>query len=190
MTLGLQNGSKPNGGINVSKKSAEAEITAEMYDELRRLAASFLRNERPGHTLQRTALVNETYLRLAKQHQPDYQDGTHFLAVFARSMRQTLINHAVTRSRQKRGGKNPLEVALEFYDRQNVDLPALDLALRELEAVDPRQGQIVEMRFFGGLTVEEIADALKISKATVKREWTTAKLWLRRQLSQNTPVNT
>jgi len=159
-------------------------MTPEVYEELRRLAANYLRGERSEHTLQRTALVHEAYLRLADQHgEVDWQNRAYFLGIFARIMRQTLTNYAVARQRKKRGGKDPVEQALEFYDQRKIDVSALDAALRELERLDPRQGQIVELRFFGGLTVVEIASTMGISPATVKREWATAKLWLRKQLS-------
>jgi RNA polymerase sigma-70 factor (ECF subfamily) len=162
-----------------------AEITPEVYDELRRLAASYLRHERAGHTLQRTALVHEAYLRFVHQRQPRWQNYAHFLGVFARLMRQTLTNYAIARTREKRGGKERWEAALEFYERRKIDLPALDHALRDLETLDPRQGQIVELRFFAGFTMEEIARAMGISAATVKREWATAKIWLRHHLSRD-----
>jgi RNA polymerase sigma factor (TIGR02999 family) len=159
------------------------EMVPEVYDELRRLAATYLRGERSDHTLQRTALVHEAYLRVAHQHDLSWQNRAHFLGIFARIMRETLTNYAIARTRKKRGGTDPIEVAVEFYDRLKVDVTALDAALRELETVDPRQGQIVELRFFGGLTVPEIGQAIGISSATVKREWATAKIWLRRELS-------
>src|SRR5437773_8139218 len=161
-----------------------AEMMPEFYEELRRLAANYLRKERTEHTLQRTALVHEAYLRLAGQHEGAvWRDRTHFFAIFARIMRETLTNYAVARQRKKRGGTDPVERALEFYDQRKIDVSTLDAALRDLEMLDPRQGQIVELRFFGGLTVVEIASAMGNSPATVKREWATAKLWLRNQLS-------
>jgi RNA polymerase sigma-70 factor (ECF subfamily) len=172
-----------------SRTDELVEILPELYDELRSLAANYLRGERAGHTLQRTALVHEAYLRLIKGGEVDWQNRAHFLAIFARTMRQTLTNYAVARMRKKRGGKDRLEAALQFYDNLNVDIPAVDLALRELEALDPRQGQIVELRFFGGLSVNEIAMAMKISPATVKREWVSAKIWLRRKLFQPDTVH-
>jgi RNA polymerase sigma factor (TIGR02999 family) len=153
-----------------------------VYEELRRLAAGYLRHERPEHTLQRTALVHEAYLRLAGQPDLSWENPAHLLGIFARLMRQTLINHAVARTRAKRGGDNPTDVILEFYERHQIDVAAVDEALRELETLDPRQAKIVELRFFGGLTIEEIAKLLEISPATVKREWTVAKLWLRHAL--------
>ncbi|MEY2485114.1 MAG: hypothetical protein QOH39_762 [Verrucomicrobiota bacterium] len=161
-----------------------AEMPADLYEELRRLAANCLRGERLEHTLQRTALVHEAYLRLAGSEFSGWQNRAHFLGVFARLMRQTLINYAIGRAREKRGGKDPVRLALEFYEQKQIDVTALDSALRHLETVDPRQGQIVELRFFGGLTVHEIASALEISVSTVKREWAIAKLWLRRELSR------
>jgi RNA polymerase sigma-70 factor (ECF subfamily) len=160
------------------------EMTSEVYEELRRLAASYLRSERSEHTLRRTALVHEAFLRLADQPSLAWENRAHFIGVFARIMRQTLTNYAIARTRQKRGGTDPLEMALEFYDQRKIDVTALDLALKELESLDPRQGQIVELRFFGGLTVPEIASAMEISPATVKREWALAKIWLRRELSR------
>jgi RNA polymerase sigma factor (TIGR02999 family) len=161
------------------------EMTPQLYDELRRLAASYLRGERTEHTLQRTALVHEAFLRLIGQGAPQWQNQAHFLGVFARIMRQTLTNYAVARTREKRGGVDRFNKALEFYEQRQIDVTALDGALRELETVDPRQGQIVELRFFAGLTVPEIATAMNISPATVKREWALAKIWLRRELSRS-----
>jgi RNA polymerase sigma-70 factor (ECF subfamily) len=160
-----------------------AQMMPEVYEELRQLAANYLRGERSEHTLRRTALVHEAYLRLADQNEPQWQSRAHFLGIFARLMRQTLTNYAIARTREKRGGKDPLEAALEFYERRKIDLSEVDAACKALEKLDPRQGQIVELRFFGGLTVAEIASVLEISPATVKREWALAKIWLRRELS-------
>jgi RNA polymerase sigma-70 factor (ECF subfamily) len=165
-------------------QQALAAMMPDVYDELRRLAASYLRRERPGHTLQRTALVHEAYLRLANQHEGEiWGDRAQFFAMFARIMRETLINYAVARRRKKRGGDDRAERALEFYEERKIDLSALDAALKDLEKLDPKQAQIVELRFFVGLTVPEIASLMGISPATVKREWSTAKIWLRRELS-------
>jgi RNA polymerase sigma-70 factor (ECF subfamily) len=161
------------------------QITAEVYDELRRLAGDYIRRDRIGHTLQRTALVHEAYLRLLKQGAIKWVNRAHFLGVFARLMRQTLTNYAVARGRIKRGGNDRLHAALEFYESRGVNVPVLDIALSELEALDQRQAQIVELRFFAGLTVSEIANAMGISQATVKREWLAAKEWLRTQLSND-----
>lgn len=159
-----------------------------VYEELRRLAADYLRGERPGHTLQPTALVHEAYLRLLRQGQTTWQNRAHVLGFGARIMRQILISHAIASTRLKRGGPDSIRItldeALDFYDRREMSVSAVDEALQALEEIDPRQGQIVEMRFFGGLTIEEIAKALDVSSATVKREWTFAKVWLRRELSR------
>src|SRR6266404_3109565 len=165
---------------------ALAEMMPEVYEDLRRLAATYLRGERSEHTLQRTALVHEAYLLLAEQRQEAaWQNRAHFLGIFARIMRQILTDYAIARQRKKRGGTDPVERALEFYDQRKIDVTAVDAALRDLERLDPRQGQIVELRFFGGLTVAEIASVMGISPATVKREWATAKIWLRRELSRS-----
>jgi len=159
-----------------------------VYEELRRLAADYLKGERPGHTLQPTALVHEAYLRLLRQGQTTWQNRAHVLGFGARIMRQILISHAIASTRLKRGGPDSIRItldeALDFYDRREMSVAAVDEALRSLEDIDPRQGQIVEMRFFGGLTIEEIAKALEVSPATVKRDWTFAKVWLRRELSR------
>ena len=170
---------------SIDPAKALAEMLPLVYEELRLLAGGYLRNERPEHTLQRTALVHEAYLRLAGQRQVAWDNPAHFLGIFARLMRQTLTNHAVARNRAKRGGGDPTELILEFYERQEIDVAAVDEALRELETLDPRQALIVELRFFGGLTIAEIATLLEISPATVKREWAVAKLWLRQALSHD-----
>lgn len=165
------------------ERAAMSEMIPEVYEELRRLAAAYLRGERSTHTLQPTALVHEAYLRLRTEAGLEWKNPQQVVGVFARVMRQTLINHAVARNRLKRGGGDRTALTLEFYDSRQVDLTVLNEALEALEALDPRQAEIVELRFFGGLVIEEIADVLGISPATVKREWTTAKVWLRRELS-------
>src|SRR3954452_5044127 len=173
-------------------RDAEADglsgLMPNVYEELRRLAADYLRGERPGHTLQPTALVHEAYLRLLRQGRTTSQNRAPVLGLGARIMRQILISHAIASTRLKRGGPDSIRItldeALDFYARREMSVSAVDEALRALEELDPRQGQIVEMRFFGGLTIEEIAKALDISSATVKREWTFAKVWLRRELSR------
>jgi len=159
------------------------EMMPAVYDDLRRLAASYLRGEQAEHTLQGTALVHEAYLRFVNQGPIKWENRAHFIGIFARIMRQTLINHAIAKKRLKRGGDDAMQLTLEFYESRKVDVTALDEALHELETLDSRQAQIVELRFFGGLTVEEIGELLAISPATVKREWTMAKIWLRRELS-------
>jgi RNA polymerase sigma factor (TIGR02999 family) len=163
-------------------------ILPEVYEQLRELAEGYLRGERPNHTLQPTALVHEAYLRLRQQRKVDWSNRAQVLGVAAQMMRRILKNHAAAKSAAKRGGPDSLRLtldeAVEFYQQNDVNVAAVDDALQELESVDPRQGQIVELRFFGGLTVEEIAVVLHISPATVKREWSTAKLWLQHWLSQ------
>jgi RNA polymerase sigma factor (TIGR02999 family) len=160
------------------------EMIPALYDELLRLAEIYLRNERSDHTLQRTALVHEAFLRLENQRTVTWENRAHFLGIFSRTMRQTLTNYAVARSRKKRGGADRLELAAEFYESRRIDVTRVDQALSELERLDPRQSQIVELRFFGGLTVPEISSAMGISAATVQREWALAKIWLHRELSR------
>jgi RNA polymerase sigma-70 factor, ECF subfamily len=168
-----------------NEATAISEMMPEVYDDLRRLAETFLRGERTAHTLQRTALVHEAFLRLIGEKNLVWQNRSHFIGIFARVMRQTLTNYAVARHRLKRGGSDPLGLTLEFYDSRKIDVRALDQALQALEALDERQARIVELRFFGGLTVEETAELLEISPATVKRDWMLAKIWLRRELFAN-----
>ena len=163
--------------------AAVAEVMPHVYEELRRLAAAYLRGERAEHTLQPTALVHEAYLNLLGQSRVAWDNPAHFVGIFARVMRQTLKNHAVARSCIKRGGADRMRAMIEYYESRQVDLSAIDQALQSLEAQDERQARIVELRFFGGLTLEEIARVLEISLATVKRDWSFAKIWLRRELS-------
>jgi len=156
-----------------------------VYDELRHLAARYLRRERPEHTLQPTALVHEVYLRLVDQKKINWANRAQFMAIAARMMRRILVNHAVARKTAKRGSGIPsvtLDAALSVFDRQAVSAISLNEALQDLEVLDARQAQIVELRFFGGLTVPETAEILGISPATVKREWNVAKLWLEREM--------
>jgi RNA polymerase sigma factor (TIGR02999 family) len=163
------------------------ELSAETYEKLRRLAAEYLRSERAGHTLQPTALLHEAFLRVLKQPDHAWRDEAHVIAFAARAMRRILISYGVARARDKRGGPSavrlPLDEALDFCVERDLNVVGVDEALEELELEDPRQAQIVELRFFAGLTVDEIASTLKISRATVKRDWATAKLWLRGRLS-------
>jgi RNA polymerase sigma factor (TIGR02999 family) len=157
-----------------------------VYQELRRLAASYLRRERPGQTLQPTALVHEAYLRLLKDRPERWQNRAHFCAIAAHSMRQILIERARARGAQKRGGGGPrvtLDEALVAGGEQSIDILALDHALERLHAIDAEQARLVELRFFGGLTVEETAEAMDISPATVKRHWAVARAWLARELA-------
>ena len=158
-----------------------------VHNELRRIAAWHLRRERPGHTLQPTALVNEAYLRLVDQRDIDWQSKAHFLGVAARLMRMILVDHARKRRAGKRAGelaRVPLEDALLVAYERDVDLMALEEALDRLAAMDPRLSQIVELRYFGGLTTKETAEVLDLSAATIEREWATARGWLRRELGR------
>ena len=156
-----------------------------VYAELRRLAAHHLRRERPGHTLQTTALVHEAYLRLTGQKDVVWKNSGHFFAIAAQAMRRILIDHARRRRAARRGAgepRSPLDsVVLAVND--TVELLELDLALAKLERLDPREAQIVELRFFAGLSVPEVAMALGISVSTVERDWVTARAWLRRELA-------
>ena len=165
---------------------ALGDLMPHVYEELRRLATDYLRGEHREHTLQPTALVHEAYLRLLQQRKIHWQDRAHVLGFGARIMRQILINRAIARTRQKRGGEDSVRItldeAIDFYSERDLDIASVDQALKALEELDPRQAQIVEMRFFGGLTIEEIGKALEISPATVKRDWTVAKIWLRREM--------
>jgi RNA polymerase sigma-70 factor (ECF subfamily) len=158
-----------------------------VYNELRRLAAHFLREEREGHTLQPTALVHEAYLRLAGQTRASWQNRAQFMAVAAQVMRRILVDYARQRVTAKRGG-GEMPLHLEYADvaggvEQSEELLAVDEALTRLTALDPQQARVVEMRYFGGLTVEETAEALEIAPRTVKREWAMAKAWLRLEIS-------
>jgi RNA polymerase sigma factor (TIGR02999 family) len=156
-----------------------------VYDELRRLARRHLRRERPGHTLQSAALVNEAYLRLIRQDQPQWQNRAHFFGVAAQLMRHILVDHARNRLAGKRGAGAPrlsLDSQIALPRQREVDLVALDDALNQLAALDEQQSRVVELRFFGGLSIEETAVALDISPATVKREWATARAWLQREM--------
>ena len=169
-----------------SESKPLTEMLPRVYEELRQLAGNYLRRERVDHTLQPTALVHEAYLRLIDQRSVDWSNRAQFLAIAARMMRRILVNHAVARTTAKRGGRSvhvSLDSALDVFDKQAVSAVEVNRALHELEALDPRQAHIAELRFFGGLTVAETADVLSISPATVKREWNVAKLWLEREMS-------
>ena len=159
-----------------------------VYTELRRLAHARLRNERPGHTLQSAALVNEAYLRLIGLDAPQWESRTHFFAIAARLMREVLVDYARRHRAGKRGGgacKLSLEDATGVSRRQDVDVVALDDALEALAKIDARQSQVVELRFFAGLSLQEISAALQIAPATVQRDWTAARAWLHREMSKN-----
>lgn len=173
---------------NNGDKAALDKLIPAVYKELRRVAAHYLRGERSGHTLQPTALVHEAYLRLINQTQVTWQNRVHFFGAAAQIMRRILVDHARERNAAKRGGgayKLTLDEALApSFGPPDVDLIGLDHALEELAALDTQQGRVVELRFFGGLSIEETAEVLGISAATVKRDWTTAKLWLRRRMEK------
>ena len=164
------------------KQDALDELMPIVYEELRKLARSYLRAERPEHTLQPTALVNEAYLRLVDQRNVRWQNRRHFFGIAAQLMRRILVDHARKRQSEKRGGG---DVLIPFEDAKGVpakarDLVALDDALKDFATIDPRSARIVELRQFGGLSIDETAEVLEISSATVKRDWTVATAWLRR----------
>ena len=159
-----------------------------IHAELRRLARYHMGRENPGHTLQTSALINEAYIRLVDQQNVPWQNRAHFLAVSAQVMRHILIDHARSHTAAKRGGgalKVPLDEAMALNDQRANELLALDDALNSLAAMDARKSQIIELRFFGGLSIEETAEAMKISRITVTREWRSAKAWLRREMNQD-----
>lgn len=173
--------------IKNGNENALHELLPLVYDELRRLAKSYLSRERADHTLQPTALVHEAYLRLIGQNAIEWENRAHFFGVSARLMREILIEYARMRNREKRGGEFKTQIALDdavsFASQNQLDVIVVDDALTKLEALDTRQARIVEMKFFGGMTIEEIGEVLGISPATVKREWSTAKLLLYKMLN-------
>ena len=162
-----------------------------VYKELRRLAHFQLRNERPDHTLQTSALVHEAYLRLVGLNSPVWESRTHFFAIAAQLMRQILVDYARRHRAAKRGADSPkvsLENAVMAAQAKGVDIILLDDALQSLAKIDPRQAQVVELRFFGGLSLQEISEALRIAPATAQRDWTAARAWLHREMSKKTVV--
>jgi RNA polymerase sigma-70 factor (ECF subfamily) len=168
-------------------REAEAALMERVYGELRRLAAGYMRRERVGKTLQPTAVVNEAFMRLLPQRGVSWENRAHFFGIAAKMMRRVLVDHARRKRAIKRdaGPGDPVSISgvpSPAREADQVDVLALNEALSALAALDPRQSEIVEMRFFAGLTVEEIAEVLEISPATVKREWSTAKMWLRREM--------
>jgi len=169
------------------REGALAELMPLVYDELRAVAARHMRRERDGHTLQPTALVNEAYMRLVDQTRVDWQGRTHFLAVASTAMRRLLIDHARARGRDKRGGERvrvDLDESVNVVEPDDEAVLAVHEALERLEALDARQARVVELRYFGGLGVDEVAEALGVSRRTVEAEWTHAKAWLQRELSR------
>ena len=176
--------------LEVAKGSqtAREQLIPLVYSELKRLARAYMRRERDDHTLQTTALVHEAYLRLVHHKSPNWQGRSHFFGIAAHLMRQILIDHARGRLREKRGGAMvvlPLNEALAFSPEHSDELLRLDEALERLSNLDARQSQIVELRFFGGLSVEETAEFLRISPKTVKRDWAVAKAWLHAELRRS-----
>jgi RNA polymerase sigma factor (TIGR02999 family) len=171
--------------VSGGDRSAPARLMPLVYDELRHLADHYLRRERADHTLQPTALVHEAYLKLIDQTRVDWQNRAHFFGVAAQLMRRILVDHARRHQASKRGGfrqKLTLDEAVDYSRSRDVDLVKLDDALTALAKFDARQSRIVELRFFGGLTIEETAEAIGISPATVKVDWSMAKAWLRREI--------
>jgi RNA polymerase sigma-70 factor (ECF subfamily) len=167
--------------------AAVDELIPIVYDELRRLAAHYLRDEHAAETLQPTALVHEAYLRLVAQNMPDWESRSHFFGVAAHLMRQILVDHARRHRSQKRGGGQvpaPLDEVIVFAPAKSDDIVALDDALNSLAAVDPRKSKVIELRFFAGLTTEETARALNVSVGTIGREQRLAEAWLHRELSR------
>jgi RNA polymerase sigma factor (TIGR02999 family) len=169
-------------------KTALDKLMPLIYDELRRLAHRYMSRERAGHTMQTTALVNEAYVRLVNRQNVHLQDRAHFFAIAAELMRTILVDHARSHATAKRGGgarKFSLNEALVVSQERAAEVVALDDALKALTLIDPKQSRIVELRFFGGLTIEETAEVLDLSAATIKREWNTAKAWLYHELSKS-----
>jgi len=174
--------------VTQGNHEAESRLIPLIYDELRRLARHYMRQERPDHTLQATALVHEAYLRLTRQKDANWQNRAHFFGVAAQLMRHILVDHARAHRAGKRGGheqKVSLDEALAFTEDNSERVLAIDEALARLAERDPRLGRIVELRFFAGLTEEEVAEVLGVSPRTVKRDWQVAKAWLRGALSSS-----
>ena len=172
--------------VSAGDENAPAKLLELVYDDLRRLAAAYLQNERNAQTLQATALVHEAYLRLVDWQNVSWQNRAHFFAVAAQVMRKVLVDHARAKHAQKRsfGQRIALDEAMSFPAEKEIDLLALEEALMSLEKIDARQAKIVELRFYGGLSLEETAFVLNISETTVKREWTFAKAWFQRELTR------
>ncbi len=174
--------------LTKGNEEAAAKLIPMVYGELRRLAGSYMRRERSDHTLQATALVHEAYLKLIEQRAVNWQSRAHFFGIAAQIMRRILVDHARGHLRDKRGGGQsevPLDEAIVFAPQQSGELVRLDQALDRLALIDPRQAKIVELRFFGGLTVEEASEVIGISPKTVKRDWSVAKAWLHGELKQS-----
>ena len=172
--------------LSAGEESAPGKLLEIVYDDLRRLAGAYMKNERGDHTLQATALVHEAFIRLVDWENVSWQNRAQFFAVAAEVMRKILIDHARQKNARKRSGGQRIELdeAVSFADEKQFDLLALEDALQALEKIDARQAKIVELRFFGGLSIEETAYILKTSETTVKREWTFAKAWFQRELKR------
>ena len=169
---------------------ARDELMALVYEELHRLAHQYMKRERPGHTLQTSALVNEAFVKLVDQRDVQWQNRAHFFGIAAQLMRRILVDHARSRQSAKRGGSGrpvSLDEALTMSDERSAEVVNLHEALERLAEFDPRKSQIVELRFFGGLSIEETAEILAVSPGTVMRDWTLAKAWLRREMSTGAP---
>jgi len=174
-------------GWKAGDREASDALLPLVYDELRRLAHHYLRDERPNHTLQSAALVHEAYFRLVEQDLPAWESRAHFFAIAAHLMRQVLVDYARKHRASKRGSGAfalSLDDAMSLPQRKDVDVIALDDALNTLAAIDPRQCKVVELRFFAGLSLEEISQVMEISTATAQREWTAARAWLHREISR------
>ena len=173
--------------LTKGNEEAASKLIPLVYSEMRRLAGAYMRRERSDHTLQPTALVNEAYLKLVEQRSVDWQSRAHFFGIAAQVMRRILVDHARGHMRDKRGGGQkpvPIDEALVFAPEQSEEFLKLNEALDRLTKLDERQGKIVEMKFFGGLSAPEISEVLGISRATVDRDWATARVWLHRQMNR------
>ena len=185
----MENASRPELKTLLSRwregdREAGNQLIAAVYPDLRRLAAHYLRNEAPGHTMQATALVHELYLHLFSEEAPQVRDRAHFFALVARQLRHIIVDHARARRSEKRGGVKPSSLSdLDVPLIRDEDLMELDCELANLEELDPRSARVVELRFFGGLRESEISEAMGISVATVKRDWEFARAWLLKQLT-------
>lgn len=174
--------------VSAGDESAPGKLLELVYDDLRHLAGAYMKDERSDHTLQATALVHEAYMRMVDWENVTWENRAQFFAVAAQVMRRVLVDHARGRNAAKREGsqhKLALDEAVSFANEEEFDVLALEDALQSLEKLDPRQAKIVELRFFGGLSIDEAAHVLKTSATTVKREWTIAKAWFQRELSRN-----
>jgi RNA polymerase sigma-70 factor (ECF subfamily) len=174
--------------LREGNQEAANQLMPLIYSELRRMAGSYMQRERPGHTLQATALVNEVYMRLAGGEPIPWQNRVHFFGIAAHAMRQVLLDYARSHNASKRGGKDAQKVDIDAEHLRGVspkieNVIAIDEVLQRLERIDPRQSRLIELRFFAGLSVEEAAEVMDVSTVTIKREWRSAKAWLHRELA-------